>query len=213
MQDWSPGFVAIYHQSNNGGIPADNVFVSQNYGVQIVINNASTSVLVTGNYVATYGWSPGSQAVRMNERATAIFQNNIFRRGVINLNNASFFNNIIIEGSITGTANLFSNNLCNSTQLPNANGNKLSVDMSTVFLLDGVSPDGQYKLKANSPAIGAGFGSTPSKRIDAGMYSGNTPYVVSGMPSMPAVYFFENQPVGSSSDPIDVNIKVRSAGN
>ncbi|RZL18408.1 MAG: hypothetical protein EOO96_27415 [Pedobacter sp.] len=87
--------------------------------------------------------------------------------------------------------------------------------MGTVFIGKGtgISSDGQWKLKAGSPAIGAGYGSTPTTPIDAGMFSGNTPYVLAGQPSMPSIYFFENQPVGSNSDPIDVTIKVKSAGN
>jgi len=67
-----------------------------------------------------------------------------------------------------------------------------------------------FKLKAGSPALGAGYGSTAQNPVDAGMYGGSTPYVLSGIPAIPSIYFFANQPVGSNSDPIDVQIKVRS---
>lgn len=215
--DWQTNRIATHYQSNNGNVPVSDIIITQNYGVSILIANPSSSILVIGNYIAGNGYNGGDNnqevVFNMHANATAIIQNNIFRRGRIVAYNSSITNNIQYSGTMEGTANLMSNNISNSTQFPNTNGNKQNVDMASVFLLDGVSPDAQWKLKANSPAIGAGYGSTTAKRVDAGMYSGNTPYVVSGMPSMPAIYFFENQPVGSSSDPIDVTIKVRSAGN
>ena len=84
--------------------------------------------------------------------------------------------------------------------------------MSTVFVGTGtgISDDGQWRLAVGSPAIQAGFGSTPAKPIDAGMYGANTPYVVSGLPTVPSIYFFENTAIGSNSVPINVSIKVKS---
>jgi hypothetical protein len=84
--------------------------------------------------------------------------------------------------------------------------------MSTVFVGagEGISQDGQWKLRQGSPAIGAGFGSTSGSPIDAGMYGGQASYVLSGMPPVPSIYFFENQPIGSNTDPIDVTVKVKS---
>jgi len=92
-------------------------------------------------------------------------------------------NNIIKQGSIANSSlNICSNNICNSTQLTVTDGNQANVDMSTVFVGSG-STDGQWKLKEGSPAIGAGLGG-----VDCGMFGGSEPYVLSGMPSIPAVY-------------------------
>lgn len=216
--DYYTGSVNTYGQSNNGSIPVTNIIIAQNYGVRIDVNNPSSGILVTGNYIAAHGYSGDNSTqycLTTNGNANIIIQNNIFRRGRVIAYNSTFTNNILYAGSYEGSGNLASNNLCSGTQFPSGNSNKQNVDMSAVFVGagTGISTDGQWKLKAGSPALGAGYGSTASKKIDAGMYSGNTPYVLSGMPSMPAIYFFENQPVGSSSDPIDVSIKVRSAGN
>ena len=52
--------------------------------------------------------------------------------------------------------------------------------MTTVFKYTG-STDGRYKLKAGSPAIGYGVGG-----VDCGIYGGPEPYVLSGMPTVPA---------------------------
>jgi hypothetical protein len=141
-----------------------------------------------------------------------ILQNNIFRRGTVNVSNSNLSNNIMVAGFLGGSGNLTSNNIANGTQFGNLNGNQQNVDMTTVFLgiASGISSDGAWKLKAGSPAIGAGFGSTVSNPIDCGMYGGYFPYALSGMPPIPSIYFFENQPVGSNADPIDVSIKVKS---
>lgn len=113
-------------------------------------------------------------------------------------------------GFYGGSGNLVSNNLANNSQFGTADANQANVDMSTVFVGTG-SYDGFFKLKVGSPAIGAGYGSTVQTPVDAGMFGGgSTAYVLSGIPAIPSIYFFANQPVGSNSDPIDVQVKVRS---
>jgi hypothetical protein len=84
--------------------------------------------------------------------------------------------------------------------------------MTNVFTNTG-APDEAYKLKAGSLAIGAGYGSTASNPIDCGIYSGIMPYVVAGQVNMPVIYYFNNQPIGSNTDPIKVTVKVKAAGN
>jgi hypothetical protein len=115
-------------------------------------------------------------------------------------------------GTFEGSGNLSANNIAGGTQFGNTNGNQQNVDMATVFVGSGagISTDGAWKLKAGSPAIGAGYGSTPGTPIDCGIYGGGFPYVLSGIPPIPSIYFFENQPVGSNTDPIDVSIKAKS---
>ena len=123
--------------------------------------------------------------------------------------NSNVTNNIMYRGTFEGTGNLSSNNISNGTQFGTTDGNQSSVDMTTVFLGTG-SYDNFFKLKTGSPAIAAGYGSTQQVPVDAGMYGGSTPYVLSGIPAIPSIYYFKNQPVGSNSDPIDVQVKVRS---
>lgn len=211
-QDWVNAGIYLYYTSNDGSKPVTNIIISQNYGPAIFIYYPSTGVLITNNYItsASSGGDVNENiSLDIHSNAVALLQNNIFRRGKIRAYNSNLTNNIMYSGVVEGTGNLVSNNLANGTQFGTTNGNKANVNMATVFLLTG-SPDGQWKLKAGSPAIGAGFGSTVQNPIDAGMYGGNTPYVLSGLPPVPSVYAFENQPVGSASDPIDVTIKVRA---
>jgi hypothetical protein len=218
LHDNTMGSILLQYLSNNSAIPVNNIVISQNYGVKVDVNYASTGLLITNNYMgynANSGDATTSACLSLHANAVALVQNNIFRRGTITAYNSSFTNNIMINGFFAGTGNLVSNNIASGEQFGTANGNKANISMSTVFVGTGtgISTDGQWKLKAGSPAIGAGYGHTADNPVDAGIFSGSTPYVLAGQPSMPAIYFFENQPVGSNADPVDVIIKVKSAGN
>ena len=194
---------------NNG---ASNILIVQNFAIIINNNAASTGILISNNYLAYfayYGETYTGNCLQLNVNTVAIIKNNIFRRGTVTAYNSNITNNIMYIGFFNGSGNLVSNNIGNGNQFGTADGNKSNVSMATVFLGSG-SYDGFFKLKAGSPAIEAGYGSTPQTPVDAGMYGGATPYVLSGIPAIPAIYFFANQPVGSNSDPIDVQIKVRS---
>ena len=213
--DYYTGAVQLYYNYQGDNSAVKNTIISQNYGLSVYASYAVTGVLISSNYISYYSYAGDAttaDVLRMHENAIVIIQNNIIRRGKITVNNSNIVNNIQMAGTFDGTGNLVSNNLGNATQFGTTNGNKSNIDMSTVFLGSGtgVSSDGQWKLASGSPALGAGYGSTPQKPVDAGIYSGQTPYVLSGLPPVPAVYFFENKPIGSNSDPITVTIKVKS---
>lgn len=217
--DYSMGTISLYYNSNIGGsAPVNNIIISENFGIRVDVNYASTGLLISNNYMGYYGYTGDNttgQCLVLQTNAVAIVQNNIFRRGRITAYNSNFSNNIMVAGSFEGTGNLVSNNLANAEQFGTTNGNQGNIVMANVFVGagTGISSDGQWKLKAGSPAIGAGYGSTAQNPVDVGMYGGTTAYKLSGQPPVPAIYFFENQPIGSNSDPIDVTIKVKSVGN
>lgn len=213
--DYYTGGIQLYYNYQGDNTPIKNAIISQNYGVAIYGNYAVTGVLISSNYISYYSYTgdaTNSDVLRMHADAIVIIQNNIIRRGTVTVNNSNIVNNIQMAGTFNGTGNLISNNLGNATQFGTTNGNKSNVDMGTVFVGagSGVSSDGQWKLASGSPAIGAGYGSTAQKPIDAGIYSGQTPYVLSGLPPVPSIYYFDNKPIGSNSDPITVTIKVKS---
>ncbi|MBO9562794.1 MAG: hypothetical protein J7621_08475 [Niastella sp.] len=217
--DYSVGVISLNYNINIGtSAPVNNVIISENFGVRVDINYASTGVLISNNYLAWNGYGGDNttgQCLVFQANAVVIVQNNIIRRGRITAYNSNFSNNIMIAGTFEGTGNLVSNNLSNAAQFGTTNGNQANVVMTNVFVGagTGISSDGQWKLKAGSPAIGAGYGSTAQNPIDVGMYGGTTAYKLSGQPPVPAIYFMENQPIGSNSDPVDVTIKVKSVGN
>ena len=205
IPDWSTGIVGIY-------AVVSNILITQNCAVQIQNNSGSTGILITNNLLAANGYGGDASnevALNLHVNTVAIIKNNLFRRGRVIAYNSNVTNNILNRGTFEGSGNLASNNLGNDIQFGTADGNKSNVDMTTVFLGTG-SYDNFFKLKTGSPAIAAGYGSTAQIPVDAGVYGGSTPYVLSGIPAIPSIYFFKNQPVGSNSDPIDVQVKVRS---
>jgi len=135
-----------------------------------------------------------------NEASSLIVKNNAIM-GDITTYNSSQYNNILIYGSYTPAINdLSSNNICDGTQYPNENGNQQSVDMSTVFEDYTTNIDNGYILKAGSPAIGNGV-----LGVDCGPFGTNHPYVLSGMPPIPAIFDFEmSQAIGTATIPVTV---------
>ena len=203
--DYYTGNIAI----NGAG---SNIFITQNFDVKISNSGTYTGILISNNYLAANGYAGDAATetcVQLSPTTVAIIKNNILRRGMLSASNSNISNNIMYSGSITGSGNLIANNIGNGTQFGTTDGNKSNVDMATVFELTG-SVDAAWKLKAGSPAIGAGYGSTNQNPVNCGMFGGSTPYALSGIPAIPSIYFFANQPVGSNSDPIDVQIKVKS---
>lgn len=216
--DYYVGVINIQYRNNNGATGANNIIISQNFGVKVAVNYPSTGILITNNYIANeayYGEANTQNCLYVSANAIVLVQNNVFRRGKVSANNSNFSNNIMYLGQFEGVGNLYSNNIASGTQFGTDNGNKANVAMTNVFVGEGtgVTTEGQWKLKAGSPAIAAGYGSTAQNPIDCGFYGGTNAYVLAGLPPMPVVYSFEVQPIGSNTDPIDVKVKVKSAGN
>ncbi len=155
------------------------------------------------------GETNNSPCLDLNQYTTALIQNNIFVRGTVRSYRSSFTNNIMLNGFFDRGDAMAANNIANGTQFGSTEGNQANVNMSNVFVGTG-SPDARFKLKIGSPAIGGGYGSTAGNVVDCGMYYGNTPYKLSGLPGVPVIYFINVQAVGSNTDPIDVTVKVKS---
>jgi len=133
--------------------------------------------------------------------------------GGVNLTGASIYfkNNIFQGASFSGVAGtLFENNLFDFTEgtynITGGTDNQFSVDMSNVFVgSTGNSTDGQWQLKAGSPAIGAGTGST-----DCGMFGGTNPYRLSGIPSIPVFYKLTAPSRTATTNPYTITFSVKS---
>lgn len=212
---WS-GTITLNHVNNNGNNPGvSNIIIAQNVGVTISATKPSNNILITNNiisYAGNHSENTTSACLEGGQNTVMLIQNNIFRRARVNVYGSTLTNNILVAGSFMPNNNLYSNNISAGTQFGTDNGNQSNVTMSTVFTATG-APDEYYKLKPGSPAIGAGYGSTAGNQIDCGVYSGSFPYVVAGLVNMPVIYFFNNQPIGSNTDPIKVSVKVKAVGN
>ncbi len=189
----------IFHNypnnSNAVTINTNNITVRRNY---IFANSYIRNNIIycdTNNY-----------AIYLNteaEAASLIISNNVIM-GDITTYYTSQYNNILIYGTYTaGTGDINSNNICNGTQYPNLNSNQQNVDMATVFEDYTTYIDNGYLLKTGSLAIGTGVGG-----VDCGAFGTNDPYVLSGMPPIPAIFETEmTQSIGTSTLPVTIKAK------
>ena len=190
---------SLYSKSNNLAIKrnlinyldfgnattSSNALVIQNVIGQILVRSGCNNLYICNNHITLgVAWQ---NAITMQVNSSASILNNVLHVGVI-INNCEYRNNINTGHSNFGTGGLivngisiYTNNLFAENQ-GSENGNLSNVDMNTVFRYTG-SSDAQYKLKAGSPAIGAGYGG-----VDCGIFGGAYPYVLSGMPTVPAIW-------------------------
>lgn len=200
---------------STGGYNMANILIKQNYitwnsyydGSLISLWNTPyiTNLLIRNNIlVQTYTGS--NPALDLTNNCSGIFENNILINSssvALNLYNFSLKNNIVSQGSVTLTNCQTYNNIANATQFGTINGNMENITISTLFAGSAAgSSDGYYKLAAGSVAIGAGESGT-----DIGAFGGSDPYVLSGMPNIPSIYYFSISGSGTQSQ---VKIKVKS---
>jgi hypothetical protein len=186
-----------------------NILISDNYLFTTIELNTSFTIsnVMISNNIFAQTWT-GFPYITSGNLSGCLILNNVFAGGNIGITvyNSQIYNNIMTSGTFTTNNNTYTNNIGSGTQFGNSNGNQQNVAAADIFMCTasctGYSPDGQWQLKALSPAIGAGVGG-----IDCGAFGGNTPYVLSGMPNIPAIYYFTNF---SSGNQLNVNLKVKS---
>ena len=167
-------------------------YFSYIYTIYFTYNHSN--ILVINNYFAGY--------VSIGANFSGIFANNIFAYPTT-IYNSTLVNNIALH-SVSLTNCLSTYNIGNSTQFGNQNGNQQNVAQSSLFVgLSGNSTDGQWQLKPGSPAIGAGEGGT-----DIGIFGGEMPYKISGLPPIPAIYSLDSQSLPSNT--LNVTLKAKS---
>lgn len=206
---WGYSSYALNLNSN-----VSNILVVQNYisnnSYPLSISSGCNNIIVSNNYIEQYSGG-GWQIISMSATSAALITNNVIYGAASNdyltLNNATFNNNILVgfSGAIVGANNSQNNNLSSGAQLDTTGGNvhhnQINVNMANVFVGTG-SNDGKYKLKAGSPAIGAGYNSE-----DCGMFGGSDPYVLSGLPTVPSIYYIAVPTSGYGTLPVHVKIK------
>lgn len=203
---------AVYFGENN----INNIIIRNNYisssftlstGWAYAINSRITginNILIKGNFILMATTNTRHSAIYTTSGFSGTIENNIIF-GNMELFNSTFNNNILRDGSFTQSNGSYHNNLGNSTQFGTTNGNQQNVYMEHVFVgEDGSTTDGQWQLKAGSPAIGAGVGG-----VDCGMFGGEFPYKLSGLPGIPAIYHLE-QIIDNVNQVLNVTIKAKS---
>jgi len=196
----------------------DGSIITQNYIIQSsgfdngqdAIENSGKDVVISNNYIErTVLITTTSESIETSSDNVWI-KNNLIK-GRLLIEETHFLNNILIEGGVEALNNVIEFNMCNANQFPVGNGNILNVDMNTVFLFTG-STDGQLQLKPGSPAIDMGDPSSPNdldgSTADMGMFGGDSSYVLSGLPDIPAIYDYAF--IDTSSTTMTVNLKIKS---
>jgi len=188
-----------------------NIIITGNYfynntGVTnsvIDVKNNCNNIRINNNYLN----SLGTFSIESSSSSSIEAWNNVIS-GNVEIHNSLFYNNIMMNGVFSGTnspANI-NHNIGDATQFGTANGNQANVSMNTVFVDSGsVSTDGDWQLRSGSPAIGAGLSSE-----DCGMFGGTTPYILSGLPSIPTIHFFVAPSSASGTQGLQVQIKAKS---
>ncbi len=183
-----------------------NCISTQNYiSGGISISSNCHNLIFSNNIVSSS--TSNTSGISMQSDSSADIQYNVICGGV-GIHNSTFFNNIITENNTFSATNCdVRSNISEGTQVGTDNGNQSNVDMSTVFV-DAGSTDGKWQLADGSPAKGAGIDDT-----DIGMFGGTVPYVLSGIPNIPRIYFFTAPSVGTEESGINVHLKAKSSEN
>ncbi|MCH7574690.1 MAG: hypothetical protein IIA59_06130 [Candidatus Marinimicrobia bacterium] len=169
-----------------------------NRGIELLGNNSN--VIITNSYMQGNG--VGHYSILGTTTSVLQLRQNVLGGNIL-LYNSDIRNNILEDGTFSGTGNTILNNIGNSTQFGTSNGNQENVDMATVFDSTGTT-DGQWQLITGSPAIGAA-----DDGGDIGMYGGAEPYVLSGVPHLPSISFLKVPTTGSKALGLPVQIKVK----
>ena len=224
--------------STHLSIDADNVTVRGNYFYSsssnyylVYVYSDHTGFVIQGNWLNHAYSSSSRTTIYLADGASGNIMNNFIKRlsthssayalnfhasvgpvllrnnviyGNMLVYNTTMANNIMLTGTFTSGTTNEDYNMCNSSQFSGTNS-LTSVDMSTVFEDYTSSVDNGYELASGSSALSAGqFGE------DLGMFGGVDPYRLSGMPSIPSIFFFTQSGAASDSNPLQIEIKARS---
>ena len=194
-------------QSARGITIAQNFFIGAYTSYVSTIQFSATrsigDVLITGNLIPrsghTYYWG---WAITTTADDSVTIVNNVLDNVSI-LGYGAFQNNVtrISPGTFSTWITVKNNLSTGGAILPVGNGNINSVASADVFELN-ASPDGQFQLKAGSPAIGAG-----ADGYDIGMFSGPMPYILSGLPPVPMITQLQLPPVVQDGTDVPVTIR------
>lgn len=197
-----------------------NVLIIQNYISSswstnaIFVDDGCSNIFIQNNFISlTTTTTSDYPIIRTSGTGSAIVSNNVID-GTKNIDASQsvFSNNIIgpIDG-LTGSNNQFSNNIFATEIIDTSNHpdpNLVNVDLTTVFdttCATCQSPDGKFQIFDLSVAADYGIDS-----VDCGMYGGVNPYILSGTPEIPSIYYFNAPTTATTETGLPVKVKIRS---
>lgn len=193
------GVARQYLVNNNVNIVFNNCLFSDSYsaGTRNFIFGPASGM--TSNGVIDFNRCIFRNSLHLNLSALLVtVKNSIFltSKGGIFATNASgsIIINSLFESSSSSDASI-QNNIFSITPTNEFSGYPNSIP----------SFDAQYQLKETSQAKGYA-----TDGGDCGIFGGDDPYILSGIPSIPFIYDFDANLQGSTGGGLDVNIKVKS---
>lgn len=180
----------------------DRCYISAFFNVGVGFG--SNSSLVKNCYIGQVGSIPGCE-FRNNVIASFSSPQNL-GTGNIYINNICTISYGI--NGISGGTNTFFNNIFLGFELNLAgSGNMFGISFNGLFITSPTTPDETYQLANSSPAIGVGQGG-----VDCGMFGGNTPYILLGLPPIPVIEQFEVTADSTTFNQnlIKLNLRVRA---
>jgi hypothetical protein len=174
------------------------------------ISSFSFASFLLQNWEITNNICTSSFDINYTSNLNNLVRNNVFR-SQISMYNGYFSNNLITGTTFTTVNVTIKNNISSGTNLPAGNGNLNNQPDATVFQgLAGNSTDGQWRLKAGSPAIAAGE-TISAITPDCGAFGTADPYVLSGIPPIPTIYLLTvPASVASNATTMPITISTKS---
>lgn len=203
-------YIAIYWTPRAGTL-ADSWNINKCY-----IGNIYGNIGMARNWNVSNNIFAGGLDMSNTNNSGNVVRNNVFRSGV-NLYSAYFANNIIYTTinfiNVVVKNNLAIGNPSGFATYVGSNNNTSGHTDAQIFQgLSGNSTDGQWRLAASSPAIGAGLTIGAVVNPDAGAFGGPDPYKLSGIPNIPTIYSL-TVPASIPSGTNNMNITLSTRNN
>jgi len=179
--------------------------LTSNYPVSIA--STASDVIIKNNIIIKQT-STANAIYNASLNAIAVYNNTIVGN-VLHMRAASFDNNIFYDGDILGSyTGAYNNNITGKASPTSTKFTTTGVVMTNVF----VSPSTSTTLEASWEFVAAS--GTPAHDVGTvgnhiGHNGGTNPYVLSGMPSIPAIYQATVPSIGSGST-ISITFKSKS---
>ena len=193
---------------NGVGITHNNILITKNYfdAIDSLSGNGNgpiTNFILNNNIIL-------NNLILSDDYSGAISQNVIL--GNIGLYaGIDFYNNIILGSSIvTNSTASIHDNLFDFALISPFNNNNLTLNTSVMFVDFNITGNDEKKYilnpSTNCPQCYQGF---PSN-TQVGIYGGNDPYILSGIPAIPTIYSLQASSSAPQSGTLQTTISTRS---
>lgn len=195
----------IINDSSAASYGITDIVINQNYISTLadgVGNMGATNVIICNNIITgtlTLNLSGGINIYNNYTGGAMVIKSGVFRNNYAGYGSPSSFTNTTVQNNV-----FYASSYTQNTVSTVDTSNKFGIAFATIFVNAG-SPDGKYQVKLGGP--GQNYGADGS---NIGPFGGPTPYIPSGIPSVPTIYDLLAAPSGNSTNGLNVNIKAKS---